>query len=172
MDKSAVSMLENSISPDTHFDLSLKQGDRIMGIDVGSHTFGIAFTNLGLNSATPFCVIKRLKYKNDLIQINKIILDWHIKGLVFGLPLNMDGSSGNRVQATKTIARNIARDTHLPYCFIDERLSTSAATDRLIAMGVRPSNRKNVIDAQAATIILENYQNFLHNRDNNFSHES
>ena len=163
---------EKTISPYCDFDLSLHNGDRIMGIDVGSHTFGIAFTNLGLNSSTPFCVIKRIKYKNDLIHLQKIITNWHIKGLVFGLPLNMDGTSGNRVQATKTIARNIARDTQLPNCFIDERLSTSAATDRLISIGVRPSSRKNIIDAQAATIILENYQIFLHNRDYNHSPES
>ena len=60
-------------------------------------------------------------------------------------------------QATKTIARNIARDTNLPYDFQDERLSTSAATDRLIDIGVRPSSRDNVIDAHAAQIILEGY---------------
>jgi putative Holliday junction resolvase len=160
-------MMDNNISPDPDFDLALNNGDRIMGIDVGSHTFGVAFTNLGLNSTTPFCVIKRIKYKNDLEKLQKIILDWNIKGIVFGLPLNMDGTSGKRVQATKTIARNISRDTKLPYCFIDERLSTSAATDRLIALGVRPTSRKNIIDAQAATIILENYQIFLHNRQSN-----
>ncbi|MFT6072467.1 MAG: putative Holliday junction resolvase [Alphaproteobacteria bacterium] len=153
-----------NIIPDPNFDLSLLNNDRIMGIDVGSHTLGIAFTYLGLSSATPHCVIQRNKYKNDLIALNLLIKDWDIKGLVFGLPLNMDGSHGARVQATKTIARNIARDTTLPYCLIDERLSTSAATDRLISLGVRPSNRKNVIDSHAATIILENYQNFLHNR--------
>ena len=153
-----------NISPNSDFYLSLNHGERIMGIDVGSHTLGIAFTNLGINNVTPYCVIKRNKYKNDLENLQNIIADWHIKGLVFGLPLNMNGSSGQRVQATKTIARNIARDTILPYCFIDERLSTSAATDRLIAIGVIPSDRKNIIDAQAATIILENYQIFLHNQ--------
>jgi putative holliday junction resolvase len=152
------------ISPDKNFDYTLKNGDRIMGIDVGSHTLGIAFTNIGLNNATPHSVIQRTKYKNDLCALQKIITDWHIKGVVFGLPLHMNGTDGSRVQATKTIARNIARDTGLPYCFIDERLSTTAATDRLIAIGVRPSNRKNVIDAHAAAIILENYQLFLETR--------
>jgi putative Holliday junction resolvase len=157
----------NNIAPNPNFDLQLNHGERIMGIDVGSHTLGVAFCNLGLNSASPYTVIKRNKYKNDILQLQKIITDWHIRGFVFGLPLNMNGTEGARVQATKTIARNISRDTGLPYCFIDERLSTTAATDRLIAIGVRPSSRKNIIDAQAATIILENYQIFLHNRDYN-----
>jgi putative Holliday junction resolvase len=148
---------QTNIFPDDDFHLNLHTGDRIMGIDVGSHTLGIAFTNVGLCNATPQTVIKRTKYKNDLLDIQKIITQWHIKGLVFGLPLHMNGTDGSRVQATKTIARNIARDTALPYCFIDERLSTTAATDRLIAIGVRPSSRKNIIDAQAAAIILENY---------------
>jgi putative Holliday junction resolvase len=158
---------QTNISPNPDFNISLPKESRIMGIDVGSHTLGIAFMNLGLATATPYCVIQRNKYKNDLQALTKIIADWQIRGMVFGLPLNMDGSNGRRVQATKTIARNIAKDTGLPYCFIDERLSTSAATDRLITIGVRPSSRKNIIDAQAATIILENYQIFLHNRDAN-----
>jgi putative holliday junction resolvase len=156
---------ETNISPNSNFDISLPKESRIMGVDVGSHTLGIAFMTIGLSSATPHSVIQRNKYKNDLQKLQKIICDWDIKGLVFGLPLNMDGTHGRRVQATKTIARNIAKDTHLPYYFIDERLSTSAATDRLITIGVRPSDRKNIIDAQAAAIILENYQIFLHNRD-------
>lgn len=159
-----------NISPNPHFDMLLPKESRIMGIDVGSHTLGIAFMTIDLGTATPYCVIQRNKYKNDLQKLQKIISDWHIKGLVFGLPLNMDGTHGRRVQATKTVARNIAKDTHLPYCFIDERLSTSAATDRLITIGVRPSDRKNIIDAQAAAIILENYQIFLHNRE--YAHKS
>jgi putative Holliday junction resolvase len=153
-----------NIIPNPDFDLLLPKHSRIMGIDVGSHTLGIAFTNLGFLNTTPYTVIKRHKYKNDIIAIEKIIHDWNINGLVFGLPMNMDGTSGSRVQATKTIARNIAKDTKLPYSFIDERLSTSAAMDRLIQIGVKPSHRKNVIDAHAATIILENYQNYLQNR--------
>ena len=162
----------NNIAPDPNFDLTLNHGERIMGIDVGSHTLGVAFCNLGLNSASPHSVITRNKYKNDILHLQKIITQWHIKGIVFGLPLNMNGTNGSRVQATKTIARNISRDTGLPYCFIDERLSTTAATDRLIAIGVRPSSRKNIIDAQAATIILENYLIFLHNRHCNQNDES
>lgn len=152
------------ISPDKNFDLHLKNGDKIMGIDVGTHTLGIAFTHLGFANTTPYQVIERTKYKNDLVLLQKIITEWSIKGLVFGLPLNMNGTDGTRVQSTKTIARNIAKDTLLPYCFIDERLSTTAATDRLIAIGVRPSSRKRIIDAQAAAIILENYQNYLTSR--------
>jgi len=153
-----------SINPDPNFHLSLSNHARIMGLDVGSHTLGVAFTVLSIDNVTPYSVIKRNKYKNDLLQIQKLIAEWDIKGLVIGLPLHMDGSSGARVQSTKTIARNIARDTNLPYCFIDERLSTSAATDRLIELNVRPSDRKNIIDAQAAAIILENYRIFLHNQ--------
>jgi putative Holliday junction resolvase len=152
--------------PDADFDKTLAHGGRVMGIDVGTKTLGIAFTILGFQTVTPFTVIRRSKYKLDLPQLKKIIAEWDIKGLIFGLPLNMDGTSGERVYATKVIAQNIARDTCLPYCFIDERLSTSAATDRLVALGVRPSDRKKTIDAHAATIILENYHLFLHNRDN------
>lgn len=160
-------MTSTSTVPDPNFDLKLPPQARIMGIDVGSHTLGIAFTILGINNVSPFKVIKRTKYRNDLLELQNIIKEWQIKGLVFGLPINMDNSHGPRVQATKTIARNISRDTNLPYCFIDERLSTSAAEDRLIELGVRPSSRKKVIDAHAATIILENYQNFLQYRSQN-----
>lgn len=147
----------NFIAPNNILHETLHRNARILSIDVGTKTLGLATGLLESRIASPLKVIKRNKYKNDIIEIQNIIQEWDIKALIFGLPLNMDGSSGARVQATKTIARNIARDTNLPYDFQDERLSTSAATDRLIDIGVKPSSRHNVIDAHAAQIILEGY---------------
>lgn len=146
-----------SLHPDDNFHLTLHPHARIASIDVGSKTLGIALCTLDVRIPTPLTVIGRLKYANDIQILRSLIKEWTIEGWVFGLPLNMDGSSGRRVQATKTIARNISRDTGLPYCFQDERLSSSAAEDRLIALSVKPSARKNVIDAHAAQGILESY---------------
>ena len=149
----------NSISlyPDDNFHLTLHPHARIAAVDVGSKTLGIALCSLDVQIPTPLTVIKRSKYSHDAQILKSLIKEWEIRGWVFGLPLNMDGTSGSRVQATKTIARNISRDTGLPYCFQDERLSSSAAEDRLIALAVKPSIRKNVIDAHAAQGILESY---------------
>lgn len=157
--------MNESINPHDDLQQLLKQGDRVMGIDVGTKTFGLAIMTLGLNIPTPLPVIIRQKYKTDILKIFNVIKQWDIKGMVIGLPLNMDGTSGVRVQSTKTIARNMAKDTGLPYCFQDERLSTSEATNRLIALNIRPSERKNVIDSHAAVIILESYLSRIKNID-------
>jgi putative holliday junction resolvase len=157
--------MNESINPHDDLHSILKYGDRILGIDVGTKTFGLAIATLGLNIPTPLNVIVRQKYKTDILKMRDVIKQWDIKGLVIGLPLNMDGTSGVRVQSTKTIARNIAKDTGLPYCFCDERLSTSEATNRLIALNIRPSDRKNVIDSHAAVIILESYFGRIKNID-------
>ncbi|MEM6603157.1 MAG: Holliday junction resolvase RuvX [Pseudomonadota bacterium] len=148
---------EASITPLADLTDVLSQQDRFMGLDVGTKTIGLALASLSTSVATPLKTLLRRKYKDDIIMLKSLISEWEVRGLVFGLPLNMNGTEGARVQATKTVARNIARDTHLPYCFQDERLSSSAATDRMIALGIKPSARDRVIDAHAAQIILEGY---------------
>lgn len=146
-----------NIQADLELYKKLKRDDKLLAIDVGTKTFGLAVGIWGLEIVTSLPVIIREKYSKDILILKKHIQESNIKALIFGLPLNMDGTSGAKVQAVKTIARNISRDTFLPYSFQDERLSTSAATDRLIEMGVKPSRRDKVIDSHAAIIILESY---------------
>ena len=130
---------------------------RLGGVDVGTKTYGLAVATLDPLIVTPAHTIYKSKYAHDLALLRKFARERNIEAWIFGLPLNMDGSSGARVQATKTIARNIARDTGLPYAFQDERLSSFHAGAALMETGMKAAKRKNVIDAHAAAVILENY---------------
>jgi putative Holliday junction resolvase len=105
--------------------------------------------------ATPLETIKRKKFTVDAQALQKIIADREIAGIVLGLPLNMDGSEGPRVQSTRAFARNLERLTDLPITFWDERLSTVAAERALLEADTSRKRRGEVIDHVAAGFILQ-----------------
>lgn len=134
---------------------SLPQGRAICGLDLGDKTIGIAVSDLRRTVSTPIHVIRRSKFTEDAAALLAILTERNIAGIVLGLPLNMDGSEGPRVQSTRAFARNLVKLTDLPITFWDERLSTVAAERALIEADTSRKRRREVIDQVAAGYILQ-----------------
>lgn len=137
------------------FAAALKPNRAIAGLDYGDKTIGVAISDLRRMVATPTEIIRRVKFTEDAARLLEIVRARDIHGLILGLPLNMDGSEGPRVQSTRAFARNLARLTDLPIFFWDERLSTVAAERALLEADTSRKRRKEVIDAVAAGYILQ-----------------
>lgn len=128
---------------------------RIMGLDLGTKTIGVAVSDGMRYSATPLETIKRTKFTADAIRLDQLIAENRIVAIILGLPLNMDGSEGPRVQSTRAFARSLAQRITLPIAFWDERLSTSAVTRMMIEADMRRDRRAEVVDKLAASYILQ-----------------
>jgi putative Holliday junction resolvase len=127
----------------------------IAGLDLGDKTIGVALSDLRRQVATPIEVIRREKFTLDAGRLLALLEARGASGIVLGLPLNMDGSVGPRVQATQAFARNLEKLTALPICYWDERLSTVAAERALLEADTSRKRRKAVIDQVAAGYILQ-----------------
>ncbi|MCE5340199.1 MAG: Holliday junction resolvase RuvX [Planctomycetaceae bacterium] len=128
---------------------------RFLCIDFGDKRTGLAICDGDEILASPLQVIEGQKTLHD--EILKIAKENQVEGLVFGLPLNMDGSEGDRAVMTRKFAGAIKSRTTLPIYFQDERLSTYAAGDKLAQTGLTHKQKKNKIDAIAAAEILKNF---------------
>ena len=137
--------------------VSLKQqGKRLLGIDPGSKTLGLAVSDGLWMTANPEIVIKRgKKWQTDLAHLQKTISDRQIGGIVIGFPKNMDGTEGQRCQSVRAFANNLIKAIDLPVTFWDERLSTQAVTRTLLEADLSRKRRAEVVDKQAATWILQ-----------------
>lgn len=133
----------------------LKANRAICGLDLGDKTIGIAVSDLRRTVATPIHVIRRVKFGLDAAALLAILTERNICGIILGLPLNMDGSPGPRVQSTQAFARNLEKLSPLPITFWDERLSTVAAERALIEADMSRMRRREVIDQVAAGYILQ-----------------
>ena len=127
----------------------------IAGLDLGTVTIGVAVSDGFRRVATPLETIKRKKFTADADALDAIVAHREISGLVLGLPLNMDGTEGPRVQSTRAFARNLAGRMDLPITFWDERLSTVAAERALLEADTSRKRRAEVIDHVAASYILQ-----------------
>lgn len=127
----------------------------IFGLDFGEKTIGVAASDLRRTVATPIEVIRRTKFTEDAAKLLAMVQTRNIAGLILGLPLNMDGSEGPRVQSTRAFARNLVKLTDLPITYWDERLSTVAAERALLEADTSRKRRKEVIDQVAAGYILQ-----------------
>ena len=127
----------------------------LLGLDVGSKTVGIALSDRLRTVASPLETIRRTRFRDDAARLLELIAEHEVTGIVIGLPLNMDGSSGPRVQATRAFARNLAALSDVAMFFWDERLSTVAAERALLAADTSRSRRREVIDKVAAGFILQ-----------------
>lgn len=137
---------------------ALTDGQRLMALDLGSKTIGLAIGDSNHKIATPFDTIRRKKFGLDAAALAEIIKTENIGGLVIGLPLNMDGSAGPRVQATEAFIRNLknlADFPALPVLLWDERLSTAAVERTLLEADTSRAKRADVIDKMAAAYILQ-----------------
>jgi len=133
----------------------LPASGKLLGLDLGTKTIGVAVSDGMRYSATPLETIRRQKFTLDAERLDQLIAENNAVGIVLGLPLNMDGSEGPRVQSTRAFARNLARRISLPIAFWDERLSTSAVTRMLIEADTRRDKRAEVVDKLAASYILQ-----------------
>ena len=127
----------------------------VVGLDLGTVTLGVAVSDSLLSVATPLETIKRKKFTLDANALLEIMAKRSVGAIVLGLPLNMDGSEGPRVQSTRAFARNLSRLTDVPIAFWDERLSTVAAERALLEADTSRKRRAEVIDHVAAGYILQ-----------------
>ena len=128
---------------------------KLMGLDLGTKTIGVAISDGMRYSATPVETIRRTKFTADAERLLVLIGQNNVTGIVIGLPLNMDGSEGPRVQSTRAFVRNLSQKTDLPVAFWDERWSTAAVTRTLIEADMSRAKRGEVVDKLAAAYILQ-----------------
>jgi putative pre-16S rRNA nuclease len=128
---------------------------RLLGLDVGTKTIGLALSDLTRSIATPYHTVRRTKFTEDAKVIATAIAEHDVGGLVIGLPINLDGTEGPRAQSTRAFARNLAPLVEVPLTFWDERLSTQAVERHLIEADASRKRRAEVIDRMAAAYILQ-----------------
>jgi putative Holliday junction resolvase len=131
----------------------LSRFDRLMGLDVGTKTIGLALSDVERRLASPLDTIRRTRFSQDAAILLKRAAEFQVTALVVGLPLNMDGSEGPRVQSTRAFVRNLPASVSVSYW--DERLSTAAVTRELIAQDASRQKRAAVVDRMAAAYILQ-----------------
>lgn len=133
----------------------LARNQRLLGLDLGEKTIGLAISDPGLSVASPISTIRRTKFTSDAQELLKLIDERQVGGLVLGLPLNMDGSEGPRCQSVRQFATNLLGLRDLPILFWDERLSTVAVERQMIEADLTRAKRAKVIDQAAAAFILQ-----------------
>jgi putative Holliday junction resolvase len=135
---------------------AVPRGARLMGLDLGSKTIGLALSDAGLSIASPLVTLKRKKFTADAQALKKLIDEHKVGGLVLGLPVNMDGTEGPRCQSTRQFATNLMEKFDIPIAFQDERLSTAAVERVLIGEADMTRKRRGeVVDKMAAAYILQ-----------------
>ena len=141
---------------------ALPKGARLLGLDLGTKTIGLAVCDPGLAVASPIHTIRRSKFTEDARELAKVVRDYGVGGMVLGLPLNMDGSQGERAQAANAFAHTLVQRADLfggwepEIAFWDERLSTSAVQRFMIGEADMTRKRRGeVVDKMAAAYILQ-----------------
>ena len=134
---------------------TLGPGRRLLGLDVGATTIGIAISDSRLTVASPLETLRRGKFAADAERLRRLIAERAVGGLVIGLPLNMDGSEGPRCQSVRQFAANLLERIDVAIAFWDERLSTAAVTRALIEADMSRKRRAEVVDKAAAAYILQ-----------------
>lgn len=137
------------------FAARLAAGKRLLGLDLGTKTIGVALSDVTRSIASPYETIARSKFQADAARLIEIAAEQDVGGLILGLPRNLDGSEGPRAQATRAFARNFNRLSPLPILLWDERWSTMAAERMLIEADHSRKRRAEVVDKVAATLILQ-----------------
>ena len=147
--------MSSILSSPEEFAVCLSGPAALIGLDLGTRTIGVAVSDRFRTIATPRFTIKRSKFTADAEQLLKLAADENAAGFVLGLPVNMDGSQGPRVQSTNAFARNLAKLTDLPILLWDERLSTAAVERVLLDADRSRARRAELVDKMAAAWILQ-----------------
>lgn len=143
---------------------------RIMGLDFGSKTVGVAISDELLITAQGIEIIRRKeenKLRQTLARIEELILEYGVTEIVLGYPKNMNDTLGERVEKTEEFKEKLERRTGLPVALWDERLTTVAADRAMMEAGIRRENRKDYVDQIAASFILQGYMDLKKNKSNN-----
>ena len=133
----------------------LRPGQRLIGLDLGEKTIGIALSDGLRMTATPVETLRRRKFTPDARHLIDLARREDAGAFILGLPVNMDGSCGPRVQATRAFARNLGRLTDIPVVLWDERLSTAAVERTMLEADLSRARRAEVVDKLAAAWILQ-----------------
>ena len=146
-------------------DLKKKQTEtsRLIGLDLGSKRIGVSICDEKQSIATPFKTIAKTNTNELIIQLQEIITEYNIKGIIIGNPINMDGSFGRSSQSVKDVSNNIDKVVDIDVCLWDERLSTVGAFNLSSQLDVNVSKREKNIDQNAAAFILQGAIDFLNN---------
>ena len=137
------------------FAQALPAGGRLAGLDVGTKTLGLALCDAGWSFASPAETIRRPKFTADLELLRRFVAAQSVRGLVIGLPLNMDGSDSPRTQSTRAFARNVEKPIDLPILLWDERWSTQAVERAMVDADLSRARRADLVDKLAAAHILQ-----------------
>jgi len=140
-------------------------GARLMGLDVGTKTIGLALSDSRRVIATPFETIRRRRFRDDMARVFDLVDAQGVGGLVVGLPLTLAGIDGARTQSVRQFTRNLLAVRDLPIAFWDERMSTAAVTREMIAHDMTRKRRAEIVDRVAAAYILQGCLDFLGRMD-------
>ena len=133
----------------------------ILGIDLGKKRTGIAVSDINQKIASPLRVIENMKFKETLNILKEILTERDVCAIIVGDPINMDGSIGPRSQSSRSFIKNLSKDLDIPILLWDERLSTVSAERSLLEADISRKKRQQVIDKIAASIILQNFLDYL-----------
>jgi len=152
----------NIVSID-EFKKNIENNSRLLGIDPGSKNVGIAICDENKKVATPLKTVRKIKFELLINEINQIINENHIKGIIVGNPINMDGSLGKSSQSAIDFAKNLSKNVSIPIALWDERLSSEGSFKSTGKLGVNISSRKVQLDKNAAAFILQGAIDYLSN---------
>ena len=145
------------------FKTNIENNSRLLGIDHGKRNIGFAICDENKKVATPLKVLQKSKFEVLIKEINQIIKENHIKGIVIGNPINMDGTSGKSSQSANDFAKNLSRNVTIPITMWDERLSSEGSFKIIKELSTNVSNRVNKLDKNAAAFILQGAIDYLSN---------
>jgi len=152
----------NIVSID-EFKTIIENNSRLLGIDPGTKNIGFAICDENKKVATPLIVLQKSKFEILIKQINQIIKENHIKGIIIGNPINMDGTSGKSSQSANDFAKNLSKNITIPITMWDERLSSEGSFKITKELGTNVTNRVNKLDKNAAAFILQGAIDYLSN---------
>jgi len=144
-----------SILPPADLKPLLTRDQRLLGLDLGSKTIGLALSDVSHTIATPLSTIQRTKFTKDVVELFQIMESKDVGALVLGLPVSMDGTEGPRCQSVRQFAASLLNLRDIPIAFWDERLSTAAVTRTLLEADASRRRRAEVVDKMAAAYILQ-----------------
>ena len=141
----------------TDLKAALQPGARLLGVDLGTKTIGLALSDTLLMVATPLKTLERGKFSRDAALLQQLRREFGVGGLVIGLPISLDGTEGPRAQSTRAFARNLLALDDPEICFWDERLSTAAVTRGMLEADLTRKRRAEIVDKVAAAYIFQGF---------------
>ena len=145
------------------FKTNIENNSRLLGIDPGNKNIGFAICDENKKVATPLKIIQKTKFEVLIKKINEIIQENHIKGIIIGNPINMDGTSGKSSQSVRDFAKNLSKNITIPIAMWDERLSSEGSFKLTKELGTNITNRVNKLDMNSAAFILQGAIDYLSN---------